>query len=98
MVMKMIECVYRNDTDRMVIVKCVGTNHFYREKVMMPTEVFKFEAPEEARLEIWKMSMTEDRCCMSAPMSAITPCRKNLLRNHSGPADPRCSVANESGR
>ena len=56
--LKMIECVYQNDTSRMVIVKCIGANHFYREKVVMPTEVFWFEAPEDARLEIWKMSMT----------------------------------------
>jgi len=53
----MIECVYRNDTDRMVIVKCVGGDQFYREKVVLPTELFWFEAPEDARLEIWKMSM-----------------------------------------
>lgn len=56
--LNMIECIYRNDSDRMVIVKCIGENHFYREKVVMPTEVFWFEAPHEARLEIWKMSMT----------------------------------------
>ena len=56
--LKMIECVYQNDTSRMVIVKCIGADHFYLEKVVMPTEVFWFEAPEGARLEIWKMSMT----------------------------------------
>ena len=56
--LNMIECIYRNDSDRMVIVKCIGENNFYREKVVMPTEVFWFEAPREARLEIWKMSMT----------------------------------------
>ena len=54
----MIECVYRNETDRMVIVKCVGRDQFYREKVVLPTELFWFEAPEDARLEIWKMSVT----------------------------------------
>jgi len=54
----MIECVYRNDTDRMVIVKCVGRDQFYREKVVLPTELFWFEAPEDARLEIWKMSVS----------------------------------------
>ena len=56
--LKMIECVYQNDTSRMVIVKCIGADHFYLEKVVMPTEVFWFEAPKDARLEIWKMSMT----------------------------------------
>ena len=54
----MIECIYQNDTDRMVIVKCIGTDNFYREKVVMPTETFWFEAPMEARLEIWKMSVS----------------------------------------
>ena len=52
--LKMIECVYKNDTSRMVIVKCIGADHFYREKVVMPIEVFWCEAPEDARLEIWK--------------------------------------------
>ena len=53
-----MECVYHNDTDQMVIVKCVGKDHFYREKVVMPTEMFWFEAPRDARLEIWKMSIS----------------------------------------
>ena len=48
----MVECIYQNDTDRMVIVKCIGADHFYREKVVMPTETFWFEAPRDARLEI----------------------------------------------
>ena len=52
----MLECVYRNDTNRMVIVKLIGDQHFYREKVVMPMEVFWFEAPEQTRLEIWQMS------------------------------------------
>ena len=38
--LKMIECVYKNDTSRMVVVKCIGADNFYREKVVMPTEVF----------------------------------------------------------
>ena len=53
-----MECVYHNDTDQMVIVKCVGRDQFYREKVVLPTELFWFEAPEDARLEIWKMSVS----------------------------------------
>ena len=53
----MLECLYRNATDSMVILKCVGTDEFYREKVVLPTESFWFKAPEEARLEIWQMSI-----------------------------------------
>ena len=40
----------------MVILKCIGPNSFYLEKVVMPSETFWFEAPEAARLEIWEMS------------------------------------------
>ena len=65
----MIECVYRNDTDRMVIVKCVGDNQFYREKVVLPTEMFWFEAPQEARLEIWKMSVSGQMLHVRADVS-----------------------------
>ena len=54
----MIECIYKNDTDRMVIVKCIGEDHFYKEKVVMTTEMFWFKAPQDARLEIWKMSIS----------------------------------------
>ena len=65
----MIECIYTNDSDRMVIVKCIGEHHFYREKVVMPTEVFWFEAPAEARLEIWKMSMSGQMLPLRADVS-----------------------------
>ena len=65
----MIECIYTNDSDRMVIVKCIGERHFYREKVVMPTEVFWFEAPAEARLEIWKMSMSGQMLHLRADVS-----------------------------
>ena len=68
----MIECIYRNDSDRMVIVKCIGENHFYREKVVMPTEVFWFEAPAEARLEIWKMSTSGQMLHLRADVSDYT--------------------------
>ncbi|QNI60260.1 conserved hypothetical protein (DUF1830) [Synechococcus sp. BIOS-U3-1] len=40
----------------MVIVKCIGESHFYLEKVVMPKEMFWFEAPQEAQLELWMMS------------------------------------------
>ena len=65
----MIECLYRNESDRMVIVKCVGENNFYREKVVMPTEIFWFEAPRNARLELWKMSVSGQMLHLRADVS-----------------------------
>ena len=79
----MIECVYQNDTSRMVIVKCIGVDHFYREKVVMPTEVFWFEAPQDARLEIWKMSMTGQMLHVRADVSDYAMQRGGIVASGS---------------
>ena len=65
----MVECIYQNDTSRMVIVKCIGSSQFYLEKVIMPSEVFLFNAPKEARLEIWRMSITGQMLHVRADVS-----------------------------
>ena len=52
----MVECAYRNDSNKMVILKCIGARQFYREKVILPAELYVFNAPEDGRLEIWTMS------------------------------------------
>ena len=53
----MEDCVYRNETPKMEVLKCIGVNNFYLEKVVMPAEWFWFEAPLEARVEIWQMAV-----------------------------------------
>ena len=65
----MVECIYQNDTSRMVIVKCIGSGQFYLEKVIMPSEVFLFNAPKEARLEIWRMSISGQMLHVRADVS-----------------------------
>ena len=65
----MVECIYQNDTSRMVIVKCIGSSQFYLEKMIMPSEVFLFNAPKEARLEIWRMSITGQMLHVRADVS-----------------------------
>ncbi len=47
------EYCYQNDSSKMVIVKCIGERHFFCEKVVMPFEFYVFEAPDDARLEVW---------------------------------------------
>ena len=49
----MIEFSYKNEHSRMLIVRCIGENSFYVEKVVLPSEVIAFEAPKDARVEIW---------------------------------------------
>ena len=41
----------------MVVLKCIGVNSFYLEKVVMPSEIFCFSAPPQARVEIWQMAV-----------------------------------------
>ena len=49
----MIEFSYKNEHSRMLIVRCIGENSFYVEKVGLPSEIIAFEAPKDARVEIW---------------------------------------------
>ena len=65
----MDECIYQNDTSRMLIMKCIGSSQFYLEKVIMPSEIFLFNAPKEARLEIWRMSMSGQMLHVRADVS-----------------------------
>ena len=53
----------------MVIMKCIGSNQFYLEKVIMPSEIYLFNAPKEARLEIWRMSMSGQMLHVRADVS-----------------------------
>ena len=49
----MIEFSYKNENSRMLIIRCIGENSFYVEKVVLPSEIIAFEAPKDARVEIW---------------------------------------------
>ena len=68
----MQERLYQNTTDRMVIVKCIGENNFYKEKVVLPSEHFWFEAPDNSRLEIWTMSSNSHLMHLRADVSEYT--------------------------
>ncbi len=37
----------------MVVLKCIGRNRFFLERVIFPKEVFTLMAPEGAKIEIW---------------------------------------------
>ena len=66
----------------MVILKCIGENQFFCEKVLMPSELYFFEAPNEARLEIWLLNGGE-------PMLHTTAeAREYALLTHRKLGDP----------
>jgi hypothetical protein len=48
-----LSCGYRNSSDRMVIVRCLGPEEFFLERVVFPFELLSFLAPADAVVEIW---------------------------------------------
>ena len=58
----MLECSYRNDTPSMVVLKCIGTNNFHVERVVMPTETYLFTAPEDSPIELWRLGQGGQIC------------------------------------
>lgn len=44
---------YRNTDCHIVILRCIGANSFFREKVIFPFEEFLFSCPAESRVDIW---------------------------------------------
>jgi len=46
-------CSYRNGLDRMVILRCFGSEQYYLERVVFPFELLNFSAPADGEVEIW---------------------------------------------
>lgn len=53
----MLDCGYRNGSDRMVIVRCVGPDEFFLERVVFPFELLSFRCPLQTQVEIWSHSL-----------------------------------------
>ena len=49
----MIEFSYKNEGSRMVVLRCIGPSNFFLERVLFPTDILTFIAPDDSRLEIW---------------------------------------------
>ncbi len=46
-------CLYRNSTSQMVILRCIGPEAFFHEKVVFPFESCLFSCPTSSRVDIW---------------------------------------------
>lgn len=51
--MLLLSCGYRNASDRMVILRCLGPSQYFLERVVFPFELLTFECPEGSEVEIW---------------------------------------------
>lgn len=46
-------CHYSNSSGRMVILRCIGPDAFFQEKVIFPFDDWFFCSPLHSRIEIW---------------------------------------------
>ncbi len=49
----MLDFSYRNESERMVVLRCIGGDNFFLERVLFPTELLVFSAPEDSKVEVW---------------------------------------------
>jgi hypothetical protein len=50
-------CQFRNVSGRMVILRCVGPEAFFQEKVIFPFEEWQWSCPPGSRVDIWSYSL-----------------------------------------
>ncbi len=69
----MVDFSYKNVTDNMVILKCIGPDRFFLERAIFPQEIFSSMAPKGSKLEIWGLDSygphLEQRLRLSTPKS-----------------------------
>ncbi len=49
----MVEFSYKNTTSSLVVIKCIGKNSFFLERVVFPYDIYTLMAPEDSHVEIW---------------------------------------------
>jgi hypothetical protein len=64
-------CQFRNVSGRMVILRCVGPEAFFQEKVIFPFEEWQWSCPPESRVDIWSHSLTGADLIESFPAEEV---------------------------
>ena len=49
----MVEFSYKNQGSRMIVLRCIGSSNFFLERVLFPSDILTFMAPNDSRVEIW---------------------------------------------
>ena len=66
-----LSCGYRNSSDRMVIVRCLGPQEFFLERVVFPFELLSFLAPPETEVQIWTHGLGGPELVESIPVAEL---------------------------
>jgi hypothetical protein len=51
-------CLYLNTSNQIVILRCIGPETFFQEKVVFPFEDWLFRCPPRSRVDIWTPGLT----------------------------------------
>ncbi|MEB3276838.1 MAG: DUF1830 domain-containing protein [Cyanobacteriota bacterium] len=65
-------CRFQNSTSQMVIVRCVGPNTFFQERVLFPFDEWTFECPPQSRLDIWTHGLSGAELVDSLETSTVS--------------------------
>ncbi len=63
----LLDCGYRNASDRMVILRCCGPHAFFLERVVFPFELLSFQCPKDCEVEIWTHGLGGPELLESCP-------------------------------
>ncbi len=63
----LLDCGYRNASDRMVILRCCGPHAFFLERVVFPFELLSFQCPKDSEVEIWTHGLGGPELLESCP-------------------------------
>jgi hypothetical protein len=64
-------CLFRNLNQRMVILRCVGPERFFHEKVIFPFEDWLFSCPPSSDVEIWSHGSSGTELVETFPASDL---------------------------
>ena len=84
-----MSCGYRNSSDRMVIVRCLGPQEFFLERVVFPFELLSFLAPPDLEVQIWTHGLGGPELVESIPVAEL------VMDESSGPTTVPFPVSTE---
>lgn len=75
-----ILCKYKNQSQRMQIVKISNINYWYLEKVIFSQEFLLFSAPRQAKLEIYNSENAEIMLEDKIPCEQLKIPQKSMIK------------------
>ncbi len=75
-----ILCKYKNQSQRMQIVKISNINYWYLEKVIFSQEFLFFSAPRQAKLEIYNSENAEIMLEDKIPCEQLKIPQKSMIK------------------